>query len=583
MKAIKLCINYCSDPDFIDREQDAYSYAYRKLYQESAKLKDKEYTDRICSSFDLNQIKSRSLISEVSSRVSKTQTWKNETEEEIVSLIKEIKSLKEGVQSNKSRRKIIRLETDLRYKEKSLSKDIVFGGKDNLRKISHFSNKTDDLIREINRLKIILKKECCLSEKSNIKKQIDILEKEREESQASCERYLSDYKSNRKMSFFIMGEANQKGNRFFDFDFKSNRIIYKPEKGIKVIFEFGCYKTYKNDFKKLQRAINEKGISVSVFVSKDSISLAFDNAELNGYALDTKSRSKEVKEINSGDAASIADKKETIKLIYKKYYRDLESRMLKNKLYKRHASHDSNPEHISIAIMDKLPEGKGEKIVCLIDYDLTKLLEKLPKYATPEQREYINNKRKNQICNIWKDVFKTLAYYRCGHFVSEDLTIKDKDLGNTEANRKVNNCWHRTLSNELIDKYCQENGICQIPINPCYTSFIGNILHDFIDPINAAIEICRRGMYQFDAKEEGKKSKFYPEYSTGTIMNAMSRREPLRDVSFLKDCSNWAEAYNQIRTSGLRYRATLDEVKTPYQIVLSKSHIKIKKTLFFVK
>ncbi len=123
-------------------------------------------------------------------------------------------------------------------------------------------------------------------------------------------------------------------------------------------------------------------------------------------------------------------------------------------------------------------------------------------------------------------------------------------------------------------------GIIKIGINPCYSSFIGNIMYDYVDPVNASIEICRRGMFKYD-KKENNISKFYPILDTGTIMDTVLLRNAASDVSFLKDSSSWVDSYQKIRKSGLRYRATMDDCKRPFNDVYNLSHSNICKRVFY--
>ena len=234
---------------------------------------------------------------------------------------------------------------------------------------------------------------------------------------------------------------------------------------------------------------------------------------------------------------------------------------------------DTNPYYIGCSILDKC--GDDVKIVHTFNYDLSKLNELNPKDKTNNiDKIHVNNKRKYGISHIWKDIFKIFDYYRCGYLVVEDLDIKDNNLGNTVSNRKVNNLWYRELSNNLIDKYCNRLGVIKIGVNPCYSSFIGNVLNSCIDPVNASIEIGRRGMYKY------AKGRFYPKFDIGTIMNAMSNLNKMRDVSVIKDCLSWVEIYRKVKETGLRYRATLDDINILYRVVTNLDHLLIGKVCY---
>jgi hypothetical protein len=70
--------------------------------------------------------------------------------------------------------------------------------------------------------------------------------------------------------------------------------------------------------------------------------------------------------------------------------------------------------------------------------------------------------------------------------------------------------------------------------------------------------------------------------NTVTIMDTMSRPNESRDVSFLKDCNSCVELYRKVRTSELRYRATLDDYTGNYSIVNKINHSKVLKYENFI-
>ena len=108
------------------------------------------------------------------------------------------------------------------------------------------------------------------------------------------------------------------------------------------------------------------------------------------------------------------------------------------------------------------------------------------------------------------------------------------------------------------------------------TYYYSNLTNNYIDPVNASIEIGRRGIFKYI------KNNFYPKIDIGTIMDTMIRLNNIkpRDVSYLKDCNNWIEMYRKIQESGLRYRATIEDGQFDYQVVNNLIHSKIKKVCF---
>jgi len=536
MITVKLNIKSISDKRFVYEKQMNYSGAFRKLYKNIGLINNKEYYESLKTDFNMNDIEVRSLISEVKSKFNQIKTGKEKLENEIIKLEQDIKQLNGQPKTIKLIRNIFKATKKLNYKNHLLGKDIVFGGKMNLKKLSYLNNNKKDNQANINIVKDL-------------------------------------YTKNRLLPINLLGEANQFGNRFFNFDLIINKIIYKPKRGTKIDINFSCYKSYQKIFSKLQEYINNKLIPISVRLTENYIYLIFDEEILNGYSLNTIERTKEVKKINSEHIDK--DTKTTlIKEVYKKYYKDQENRKLNNKLDYRYIAFDTNPDYIGCSILDKI--GDKYEIVYAFNYDLTELNNlKLGKPSDDTEQISLNDKRKHGICHVWKDLFEIVKYYRCGYIVMEDLNLNSKNLGNKAANRKVNNVWYRELSTNLINKYCNRNGIIKIEVNPCYSSFIGNLTNSYIDSVNASIEICRRGIFKFI------KNNFYPIIDIGTIADTMSRLNKPRDVSIIKDCNSWIEMYRKVRETGLRYRATAEDSQYQSVVVNNIIHSRIAKICYF--
>jgi len=540
MKTIKLKIKEISDVNYVINKQNNYSYAFRKLWKNIDKIKIVEYFKYLKCNFYLTDIELRSLINEVQTKYKQTLTIKKNLEQSILDIKKEILCFKSKKRTKKITRKIFKLNKKLSYKNKSLSYDIVFGSKKILSEISYLNND------KLNNKDKILKKK-------------------------------NEYSNNRILPVYYLGEANQSGNRFFKFDFLNNNIVYKPNKNIKINIELYDYKNYHKELYKLQELINNKEIAITIQLSKDHIFIIFDDEKFNDYNLNFIERKKEV-EIIKKEHINKETKTELIKSVYNKYYEELRQKKLYNKLSYRYLSIDTNPDYIGCSIIDKINDS-DIKIIHTFCYDLTNNNLKLPRTLLNIDRTHFNNKRKHGINHIWKDIFEIFKYYNCGYLVLEDLNdiSKSNNLDNKTGNRKVNNVWYRELSSKLINKYCNKLGIIKIEINPVYTSFIGNLNYNYIDPVNASIEIGRRGIFKFI-----KNNSFYPSINIGTIMNTMSRLNELRDVSFLKDHNNnWRDIFNKVKTSGLRYRATINDVSNNNFVVVNKLlHSNIKKYCF---
>ena len=71
--------------------------------------------------------------------------------------------------------------------------------------------------------------------------------------------------------------------------------------------------------------------------------------------------------------------------------------------------------------------------------------------------------------------------------------------------KQTKNLWHRTLTTQLILKHCNIIGLNLIEVNPIYSSFIGNMIYHYFDPISSSLEIGRRGATKYT-----KGSSVYP-------------------------------------------------------------------------
>ena len=184
------------------------------------------------------------------------------------------------------------------------------------------------------------------------------------------------------------------------------------------------------------------------------------------------------------------------------------------------------------------------------------------KASDSAEQKHLNNKRKHELTIIVRNLFRLAKHYRCSRFVMEDLSFgKDSDQGR-EANRKNKNLWCRELLQSLVTRRCNEQGLVLVEVNPCYSSFIGNIQHPYVDATNASVEIGRRGLWKYT------NGTFYPDI----------RREDLSTVEakFGADAKGintdgWVGMYNALTNAfdkkefAYRLRTATDKVATPYR------------------
>lgn len=441
---------------FIFNKQKQYSYAFRKLYTNINLINDKLFLNYLINKYKLSEYLINCLIIDVKTKYNQVLIQKQNLENNILSITKEIEQLKEKPNTKRNIRLLFKLNNKLTYKNKQLQKDITFGKLSILRKISYLSNDKQ-------------------------KNEIDI------------KKYKEEYINNRLLPINYIGSLNDlNSNRYFNFDFLNNKIIYKPNKNKKIEINYIVSKNIKNQLLKLQEIKDLKLLPISIKLMHNSIMINYDEEILNGYGFNVKSYKKEIIKINKEDK----EKRHEIAIKYKE---EQKNKKLINKIINRYCSIDLNPEYIGVSIMDKL-NNKGElKIIDKFVYNLSSLLKKSNESSIHKDSKYINNKRKYEIGVIYSDLFRIIKHYKCAYFVMEDLNFKSKNINDKsiEFNRKTKNVWNLNYQINLIKKHCNINGNILIEINPCYSSFIGNLIYCYFDPLNAAIEIGRRGIIKY--------------------------------------------------------------------------------------
>jgi len=509
---ILLPITFCSDIDYINKNSELYSYGFRSMYKRIEESSDINIINHYKIKYNLTDIGYRSLVNDVKSTISSLEEIKNTKLKNINVIEKEIQYLTENIKEleNKKDKKYYKFKYN-RYKlykkldkiRSSIENDIIFGGRNLLKDISYLSNrynqnKDQEIKDRIGRLKI----------------------------------KYNDKRTNK--GIFLMGEANQKGNRFFDFDFENETIIYKPNKNKKIIFNF----KYKNKIlqTKLQKLIDNKIIPISINIKSNKISLTFDNEIISGYSFNKKEVSRKVKEFKNKnkrltkDEISIEAKK-----IYKEEHERLKQKKLVGKIENRCIAVDLNPEYIGYSVIE-LQKDNSIKIIEKKCISIKPLTKKLNKSSSSEEQKYQNNKREFEIKENIIRLFKVAKHYKCYKFCMEDLNFKDEiSFFAKEFNKKVRNIWNLGLIKRMINKYAVLEGMVLVEVEPYYSSFIGNIMYEYCDPINASIEIGRRGLTKYI------KGMFYP-IITEEVLNTAVAYLGI-DVSIHESLCNWVKLY----------------------------------------
>ena len=483
-----------------------YSFLFRKLYANFELSADKYFQKELQIKFGLDSWFFESCKTEVSMKLAQDKTQKSKQLLQIQSIEKEL--LNNNFEGKKGKRKKFYLKEKLSYLKEKQDKKITFGGLSNLQKISFLSN-------------------------------------EKEENQGELSLAKAKYYKQRIIPIYSIGEAPQKSNRKFSFDFLHQQILFKPDKNTKISVDFYCSKNQLKNLTKLQTYIGIMPISVRL--DNDFIWISFDEEKLSNYEFKENEYFREIKKVPKNEENS----KELRKEIYKKFITEQRERKLVNKLNNRYLAVDLNPEFIGFCVVDKLANGEINVVYkeCL---DLSNLNTKTRLSSTDKKQIKQNNKRKFELCEAWRYIFELATHFKVAYFVAEELEFKAKSYNENShlANYKTKNIWHRTLTTNLINKYCNSLGIEQIGVIAAYSSFIGNIQYNYFDPTSASLEIARRGTVKYD-----KGSSIFPVLSD-------KDKDTMCQLGLDVPCDTvltWKLALERFATSGLRYRRILEK------------------------
>jgi len=312
------------------------------------------------------------------------------------------------------------------------------------------------------------------------------------------------YKQKRLLPLNIFGEAANGGNRKFKLDLLNDKIIYKHSR--KEHFELEIPKL-RGSYRQLYKLMDNP-ITYSVKLTDKHILISFEETK-NNIVLDDS----------------------------------------------RYLGIDLNPEFIGISIKEK------DEILFTKLYKMKDLTDKIiglnVSSSNPKFKK-LNNKLNHEILEISKNISEISKFWNCKYIFIEDLNFK----GNTYANRKNKNLWKRFILINNLEKRCSVNGQKLFKVNPAYSSFIGNLQWNFEDPVNASLEIARRG-YECIIK---KTKQFYPELKLKEEL-----RSQWKDKLNLDNFMSWKDLFNSVKNLGLRYRVSTDVVFSEFKT--KKSHI----------
>ena len=265
-----------------------------------------------------------------------------------------------------------------------------------------------------------------------------------------------DFLKKRLINLYIQGEINYNGNRYFELDILNDKIMFKYSKNIHFDLNLEISKNQLTQLIKLQDLCKEKKSKYTITLNENKICLSFE----------------EIKNENL------------------------------NLSEKRFVGVDLNPTNIGISVLDS-----DMNIIDVYDFEFSEIINKIKKIhksSNSKENKYLNNKLNYEILDISKKISEISKHYKCKFIFIEDLEFK----GNKGNNRLLKNLWKRNIFLLNLEKRCNINNQKLFKINPAYSSYIGNLQYDYVDPINSSIEIARRG-YECIIN---KSKKFYPTF-----------------------------------------------------------------------
>lgn len=321
------------------------------------------------------------------------------------------------------------------------------------------------------------------------------------------------YQERRLLAIYSQGETPKGGNRKFKLDITNSQIIFKPSRYKYINLQLPkLHKNYLYELINLEEQCKQKLSNFNVELKLDKICITFNDSKIY--------------------CSNYAGKSNIVGAI------------------------DMNPNYIGFSI-SKWNNGK-RKILLEEQYDLTYFTKNLHKASDDAKSKHQNNKQIFELKEIGKDIIQKGKFFHVGKFVIEDLSFK---VGNQEKGRNFNrltkNKWKRDCLVSALKKQCLLNKIDFIEVNPVYSSFIGNVCNDAPDPIAASLEIARRAIFKYI------KGRFYPELiRTEDLFNRWKE-----SASWVY--SSWKELFDIVKTSGVKYRRSLDSFE--YKVFRLKS------------
>jgi predicted transposase len=326
----------------------------------------------------------------------------------------------------------------------------------------------------------------------------------------------SEFDTKRLSPVNIQGEASQNGNRSFKLDIiDNNQIIFKLNKNTHIILKLP---KLRNNIKK----------------------------ELHKLQMLNEVKSKEI-----GYTYTIKFDLNYLYISFKEF-KEPKTKLNKNRVL----GIDMNPDTIGISILD------SGNVIYTQEFSLKLIFDKIfdnKLSSDSDKMKYYQNKLKFETFEISKSIANLAKHYNCSLVSIEQLQFKQKvdQKYNNIGNRKNKNLWKKELFVSNLIKRLNIYNINVHKVLPAYSSFVGNLQHDYTDAVNASIEIARRGyVYKILGDTQG----FYPNFLAKHQWKEMATK-----------FTNWKEFFSEIKKSKLKYRVSLEDALHPFRVFQQNS------------
>ena len=318
----------------------------------------------------------------------------------------------------------------------------------------------------------------------------------------------ADWRSKRLLPLNVQGESSKTGNRHFSLDLSNNSISFKPSRTQKFTLEFPkLHRNVKEKLQLLEAASKLKLQPFQVQLTDSHIFISFEEV-------------KQAKPTNS-----------------------IENRFI---------GIDLNPQSIGVSVIENQPD-QSVKVIHVQEFSVHKLVNDIKKLKVASSSPLFkkaNNKLNHETIEISKAITELALQWNAKGIFIEDLNFKGKQESKY-LNRNNKNLWKRGSLTSNLEKRCKLNGLTFYKVSPQYSSQIGNLMYSYSDPVNASIEIARRGCQVIFEKQKSKR-KFYPDFDLSLLKDQWKEQ--------FKGCQTWKEVFSIIKNSEVKYRVSLESL-----------------------